>query len=175
MKKLSLEWTQRIVDIASAILLFAGAVSVLVMMLLGTADVVGSAIGFPFPGAFELAEILMVIVVVSALVKVQARNGHIRIELLFERCPAKVQRALTFFSLIAGLLFFSFVSWRTWLAALSSLAVREYGVSLALHVPKYPSKMALAIAFSLLSLQLLLQIWQQVDSSIGERSQHRPP
>lgn len=71
------------------------AAALLAMMLLTVADVVGRyCFGSPVPGAFELTELLMAVLIFGALPIVSAQGRHIAITLIEDRLPARVRRAL---------------------------------------------------------------------------------
>jgi len=62
------------------------AIAMLGMMLIGTADVIGTAaLNRPLPGAFELTEALMVATVFLALALSQREGRQIRVEILASR------------------------------------------------------------------------------------------
>ena len=62
----------------------------LVSMLLGVADVVGTKfLDWPVPGTLEVTESTMVLIVFGALAYTQERRGHIRVELLLRLMSAR--------------------------------------------------------------------------------------
>ncbi|MBL27048.1 MAG: C4-dicarboxylate ABC transporter permease [Rhodospirillaceae bacterium] len=71
------------------------AAALLAMMVLTVIDVVGRY-GFdsPVPGAFELTELLMAVLIFGALPIVSAQGRHIAITLIEDRLPARVRIGL---------------------------------------------------------------------------------
>ena len=64
-------------------LVLLGSVGMIVSMLLGVADVVGTKfLDWPVPGTLEITESTMVLIVFGALAYTQERRGHIRVEIL---------------------------------------------------------------------------------------------
>ena len=61
--------------------------AVFVMMLVGAGDAFFTFAGHPIPGALELAELLMVLVVFLALPDAEARGKHIVIDIVTSRLP----------------------------------------------------------------------------------------
>ena len=71
-----------------------GAFLVLVMMVLIVSNMVGrSVLNIPIHGTIELTEFMMVGIVYFTLAYAQAKKKHIRVELLYEVLPHKVQLA----------------------------------------------------------------------------------
>ena len=70
-------------------LLLMGALGMIVSMLLGAADVVGTKFfGWPVPGTLEVTESTMVLIVFGALAYTQRMRGHIRVEIFYtDRSP----------------------------------------------------------------------------------------
>ena len=96
---------------------FAGVMLASVMMVT-VVDVVGRyAFKRPLPGATEIIEILMALLVYIALPVVSQRNAHISVDLLGSVVPAAVApiREIVIRVLCAGVL--GIIAWRLWLYA----------------------------------------------------------
>ena len=66
-------------------LALVGAASVLAMMLVTVADVIGRQFGCPVKGAYDLVQILGAVAILSALPLTKAVKGHIAIEFFFQK------------------------------------------------------------------------------------------
>ena len=133
----------------------AAAIAVLGMMLIGAADVIGTAaFGVSLPGAYELTEALMVVSIFLALALSQREGRQIQVTLLAHKLPPRGRAAL---ALVAELLSFAVY-----------LAIAGYGLGSALeswHINElssgllrfslWPSKLALGLGALLMAIQSL--------------------
>lgn len=134
----------------------AGA-SLLGMVLLGAFDIIGTKLDRPIPGALEATEALMVLGVFLALPYTQARRQHIAVDLVVTRLGPATRRALDIFTLLLTLFAFTLIAWRGWVLAANSVAVREYANGI-IPFPVYPAKIALAVGATLMVLQVVLDL-----------------
>ena len=139
-------------------ILLVGGLGLIASTFLGTADVVGTQVfGAPVPGATELTESTMVLIVFGALTYTQIRRSHIRVELLYMRAGARGQAAMDVFASLMALLFFSLLLWQAVNEALFSIGIDEATVGL-IRMPLWPARIVLAAGTGLLILQLLLDL-----------------
>ena len=143
--------------VALAILLIGG-LGLIASTFLGTADVVGTQLlGTPVPGATELTESTMVLIVFGALAYTQIRRSHIRVELLYVRVGARGQAVMDILANAMGLLFFSLLLWQAVNEARFSIEIDESTFGLV-RMPLWPARIVLAAGTGLLILQLLLDM-----------------
>lgn len=92
----------------------------LIMMLLGSADVIGRYfLGKPITGAFELTEILLAGIVYFALAYTQHVKGHIAVSLFYSLFPQKLKVRVGLFNSIISICIFGLISWRGIVTAIS--------------------------------------------------------
>lgn len=138
--------------------LLVGGIGTMAAMLLGTIEVVGTQIlHTPVPGALELTESTMVLIVFGALAYAQIRRTHIRVELLYTNMGPRVQAVMDVFADICALVFFSLLLWQAYHEAAYSLQIGEATVGL-IRFPLFPARIILAFGTFLLILQLLLDL-----------------
>ena len=78
-----------ILERLSLSILLIGGAGMLTSMFLGAGDVVGTQFfGWPVPGAKEITESTMVLIVFGALAYAQLRKSHIRVELVYTHMPS---------------------------------------------------------------------------------------
>lgn len=148
------KWLERL---AFFVLLVGGA-GMLLAMFLGTADVAGTQfLGQPVPGALELTESTMVLIVFGALAYAQIRDGHIRVELLYTRMSARTRVGMDIIAHIAALVFFALLLWQAIGEALFSWQIREAAVGL-IRFPLYPARWILVAGTILMLAQLVLDV-----------------
>jgi len=143
--------------VAFAILLVGG-LGMIASTFLGTADVVGTQVfGVPVPGATEITESTMVLIVFGGLAYAQIRRNHIRVELLYLRAGPRGQAAMDVLADLMGLLFFSLLLWQAVNEVAYSLQIDEATFGL-IRMPLWPARIILAVGTGLLILQLLLDL-----------------
>jgi TRAP-type C4-dicarboxylate transport system permease small subunit len=127
----------------------------LVMMLLGFADVLGRYVfNRPITGTLEIFEILLPGIVLFGLAYAQRVKAHIAVDVFYSRFPSRVQKIVGVAINIWAILFFAIVTWRSALIAImhwhtgrriSNLPVPIYAIDLFVPVG------ALAICLVLIS------------------------
>lgn len=144
-------------------ILLVGGLGLIISTFLGTADVVGTQMfGVPVPGATEITESTMVLIVFGALTYTQIRRSHIRVELLYMRAGARGQAAMDVFASLMAMLFFSLLLWQATNEALFSIKIDEATFGLV-RMPLWPARIVLAAGTALLILQLLLDLVADLD------------
>lgn len=131
-------------------------ISLLLMAIIGAADVVGSGFGVPIVGAYELIETLMVITIFLSVSAAQQQGAHINVELIKSRLGSRGQAVLTLFGLLFSGALFALVAYYGWIGTLKSLGSGEIRQG-QLGFPVWPARLALAAGASLMVLQCLVQ------------------
>jgi TRAP-type C4-dicarboxylate transport system permease small subunit len=125
----------------------AGA-AVIVMMLLTCADVLLRLMRHPIPGTYELVGFLGTVIVAFAMALTSLEKGHIAVEILVERLPARVQTGIEAVTSLIGASLFSFLAWQSLIYATD---MRQSGeVSVTLTMPIYPFIYGIAAGSALL-------------------------
>lgn len=143
---------------AALVVLLIGGAGTMAAMFLGTVEVVGNQILLmPVPGALELTESTMVLIVFGALAYAQIRRSHIRVELLYTRMGPRVRAAMDVFASLVALVFFGLLLWQACGEAAYSWQIGEATVGL-IRFPLFPARLVLTVGTALLILQLLVDI-----------------
>ncbi|MCZ4354041.1 TRAP transporter small permease [Roseovarius aestuarii] len=149
---------------ANRLFAFLSGVALLLMMMLGAIDVIGSnALNQPLPGAFEGTEALMVASVFLALGLSQQRRSHISVEVIVGLMPRLFQRISAVFSALLCALFFGLIAWFGWSIAIKSFVAGEFSSGL-INFPIWPAKIALAFGATLMAVQCL---WDVIATLFG--------
>lgn len=131
------------------------AVAVLGMMLVGSVDVISTAaFSIPLPGAYELTETLMVVSVFLALALSQREGRQIRVELLAERLSPRGRAILDLLAEFLSVFVYAVIAWYGWSEAAESWHIGELTSGL-LRFPLWPSKLALGLGATLMTVQCL--------------------
>ena len=146
--------------------MIAGGVSLLALTLLATMNVALRIFQVPVSGTYEVVSFLGAIVTAGALGYTQKRKDHIVVDILSEKFPAPVKRVLDRVSYALILVFFSIVSWQTFVYGKRLLLTGE--MSETLKIPYYPFVFLVSLGFAVLALTIFLDLIETVWTR-GER------
>lgn len=142
---------------------FLAGIALLLMMVAGTADIIGSNLNWiglqsqPIPGVFEFIGTMMVVCVFLAVALGQARRVHIQVELIVQMLPSRWQKAAETMHHVLSCAFFILISWASWPAAIHSFSVGEFSAGL-INFPIWPARLFLAFGATLMALQCALDL-----------------
>lgn len=158
----------RVVKNMALLLLILGGTGTLGCMFLGTGDVLGTQFaGWPIPGAKELTESTMVLIVFGALAYAQIRRSHIRVELVYTHVNPRTRAIMDVITVLAALVFFSLLFWQGVGEAIQSWRIQEADVGL-IRFPLYPARTVLVLGTALLIVQLVLELIGEVQRLMGK-------
>jgi TRAP-type C4-dicarboxylate transport system permease small subunit len=126
---------------------------VVVTMFIMTADVTARAFRIALPGAVELTEIALALMVFLGWSFTQEQKGHIAIDFAFQRLPQSAQRVLDIINPFLGFIFMAIIAWQGYRFAMYSRFSKEITENLSL--PIWPFKMILVIGAGAFCLQLI--------------------
>lgn len=141
-------------------MMVAGGVALAGLTLLATANVGLRIVRAPVSGTYEIVSFLGAIVTAGALGYTQKRKDHIVVDILSEKFPAPVKRALDGASHAVTLVLFSIVSWQTFAYGRRLMQTGE--LSETLKVAYYPFVFLVSLGFAVLALTLLLDLLETV-------------
>jgi len=157
----AIERIERFTNALSKWLNWVAGIGLVGMLGLIVADVIGIKIfNNPIPGAIEIVAFLGVVVTAFAIAYTHIVRGHIKVEFLIIRLPARVQAILGSFVFFLGIILFALLAWRSY----------EYGhvlqvtgeVSMTQGIPFYPFVYALAFCCIPVCLVLLVELIKSV-------------
>lgn len=102
---------EKAIDRTSSVLMTVSTILLMVMLLLGTADVIGRYfLNHPISGTTEVFEILLPGIVLLSWGYIQREHSHITVDILYARFPPRFKAIVTLFitllsMVIAGLIF----------------------------------------------------------------------
>jgi TRAP-type transport system small permease protein len=136
-------------------LFWIGAASLLAMMLMEAAAVIGRHIGLPITGALEMVQAAIVPAACAAMLIATLQGAHAAVHMITDRMPEGARSwALRLGSLLAGLCFLALAAGSVWLAV-------EYWNSFerteVLHIPFRPLRVLVALAAVALALAFFLR------------------
>lgn len=157
---------ERVTELLRKTLMCAAGASLLGVTLLATANVALRIFRVPLGGAYEVVSFLGAIVVAGALGYTQKRRHHIVVDILSDKYPPRLKKAVDRASHLIMVLLFSVVSWQTAMYGRRLILTRE--VSETLKIPFHPFVFLVAFAFAVLALTILLDFLESMWSR-GEK------
>lgn len=146
---------------------YVAAALLFLLMLLISVHVIGRYfLSQPLPGAVELIQYLMVGVGSLGFASCAAKQGHVRVLLLVERLPLRIQKVLKYIALVISFGMVSLLAWQTLIQAINIWQSRA--VSGALRIPQFPFTIILTIAFAIFAVELLAQVFRPSDDDFEE-------
>ena len=141
----------------------AGA-TVLILMLLAVVSVGGrNLFNAPLPGYVDWIQVLMPLIAFLGISYAQRDGGHIRMDILIGRLQGRALWTAEFVTTLVTLGLILLLVWGSWAHFDRSfdfsrpLWSRDSTIDIGL--PVWPSKILVPVAFSVLCLRLLIQIW----------------
>ncbi|HIE18010.1 MAG TPA: TRAP transporter small permease [Dehalococcoidia bacterium] len=136
----------------------AGVALVLMLVLIVVDIIAAKLFNWPVPGGIEVVGFLGVVVVAFAVAQTQVLHGHIEVEFLVSRLPAKAQRAIAGFTYACGMVLFMLLGWQSYEFGRTLQISGE--VSMTQRIPFYPLVYGIAICSIVVFLVLLVQCVQ---------------
>ena len=153
-----MRWSAEVVRRLAVGLVLLGSLGMMASMLICFADVVGTNFfDWPVPGALEITESTMVLIVFGALAFTQGKRGHIRVEILHGYMSARMKSVADVITHFLALLFFVLLAWYSFGELSYSWEIREATMG-TIRFPLYPARTLLSAGAVLLVLQLALDV-----------------
>ena len=139
-----------------------GGVGILILMLPTVMDVSYRYIlGSSLLGMIEYSEIGIVFVVYLGLANAMRNGAHIATPLVTSRLPERAALLARMLGQLVLWLLVAYATWRTALSAIDAAEIREFRLGL-ISVPTWQARIAVAIGFGLLLVEVTIQIAQNV-------------
>jgi TRAP-type C4-dicarboxylate transport system permease small subunit len=117
------------------------------------------------PGSYELIVLLVVAVIYLALPEAHAKDVQVKVSIVYDRLPDRVQKIATALTSVITLIFFVLLTWYTGKRAWSSWLLKEYEFGV-ISFPLYPSKALVPFSCFILCMRLVLNVWQHVKDMV---------
>lgn len=133
------------------------ALAMLAIMLIGSADVIGSGLFLsPVPAATEAQEVLLAISIFLAVGHAQYGRQHIAVDIVVQHLPRALRRALLLISLALGAMVCGIIAMQAWAQAISSWQTRE-AANAIITFPIYPAKFLVSLGAWIAALEFARQ------------------
>jgi TRAP-type C4-dicarboxylate transport system permease small subunit len=131
------------------------------MMLLTLGDVVGRYFfNRPILGTWELIGLMLVFAGTWGFAYAQVMKAHIRVDILLNKFPPRIQAFMNVVSYLAGTVGFALITWQVFFMA-KNYMVHDY-VTDTLGQPIFPYMLGLCIGAGLITLVLLLDVIESI-------------
>ena len=120
----------------------------------------------PVPGATELIEFMMGIVVTFSVAYTAYKKSHIGVDLVIERFPEKTRKLLACCASFLAFGLFVLICWQTILLIFEDY--HSHLTSAVLYLPVYPFTAAVALGLIVLCLVLLVEFLSHLGEVVSE-------
>lgn len=142
--------------IENALVVLSGAIF-LVMMFLGTADVLGRTIlNKPILGTYEFSEIMMGAIVLLGWAYTQKEGEHVAVDLFYNIFPTKMKTISSIVVYILSLALFIVIMIESWKIALASIAEGRHFI--IVHFPSGPFYLLVPVGAFFICLEFIVRI-----------------
>ena len=134
------------------------AIVIFAVMLLGTVQVVGRVVfSQPIYGYSDIIEQVMTVFAFLAVAYTQKLGGHVRMELILGRMSGRPLYFFEIFGTIAAIVVILILGYYGYTHFLRAFEIGD--TTIDMDLPIWPSKLLVPIAFSVLIVRLLIQLW----------------
>lgn len=165
----------RILFKLEGVLALTGGLAVFSLMLLAVFNVTGrNFFGQPLPGYVDWIEQVMPLIAFLGIAYTQRTGGHIRMDILIGKLKGRalwlVELISVFFMLVLmmTLVYGSYFHFERSFDFSSPMWSRDSSMDIAL--PLWPVKLLVPVAFSVLSLRLILQMWGYLKAFVNNET-----
>jgi len=139
----------------SVVLQGVGAGVLTVMMLLTASDVTLRQFKIPIMGTDDITAFLMAILVSFGLAYCAIRKGHVKVDLVVERLPSRVQAIIDTVTTLLGLGLCTLITWQSFVNMVSLYT--SGATSWTLNIIAFPFAGLVAFGFAWFTLVLLAE------------------
>lgn len=144
-----------------------GAITLFILMVVAATDSILRYLGpYNLPGATNVEEFFMVIIVFSALAYTHVIGGHVKVEVLISRLRGRKRAGINVLSLFLALGMTGLITWQGWIMAWDAWVMKQY-IGGARYLVTYPFKFFLPFGGMLLCLQFLVDICREMRQALG--------
>jgi len=145
-----------------------GGAALVGMMVLTCVDVTTRALGRPIFGAVEIVSFMATIVLACAMPMTHVEKGHVGVDLVVRKLPNKSQLWIDLVTGLVSAALFGVVSWQMFDYALTMAGSGE--VSMSLELPTHFIIFVVALAFGVLCLVILVEVWARINLLRGRKA-----
>ena len=139
------------------ILAFIAALMLLLLMALGTCDVIGRYFfNAPVQGALEVSLVLMGGMVFLSWAYTMEKGGHPTVDIIFNHYPSKLKKIISFIMMVFSAILFGLIFWESISVAISDWHLGK--VIFNTEIPVAPFKFLIPLGALFICLECISQI-----------------
>lgn len=151
-------WLEKVTTYVTGVLTVIATTALILMMFLTAADVFCRYfLNSPIPGAMELVEYLMAIVVPFSIAYCALQKSHVAVDLIVDHFPKSLQRFCHFFVTIPAIGFILLICWQNYLSIFETYHSKL--TSAVLLIPAYPFFIPIVIGTFVFAVILIVQLF----------------
>ena len=155
---------EKLVDALSTCLCWVSALCIVGMMLLTSSDVMLRYLGYPIKGTYDIVGMLGALVVALPIARTQVLNRHVSMDFMAQRKSRLARGIAQLIAFVLGIAVYALIAWQ--LIAFARKLQSIGRVSDTMEIPLYPFVYAIAVAFMLTCLVLLVQFYRFVRTAM---------
>lgn len=139
-------------------------IAIFFLMILAVVSVSGrNLVNYPLPGYVDWIEQLMPLIAFMGISFIQRDGGHVRMDILIGRLKGRPLWGAELITSLAMLILMLLLIWGSYSHFLRSFDFNapywSRDSSIDISIPLWPTKLLAPVAFSILSLRIILQLW----------------
>ena len=143
-----------------------GQLTLMAMVLLIVVDIVlRRFFNSPLSWSLEVVQVMLVVVVFFSVAYCAVRGGHVNIDVLIARFPARLQAAVDIVTSLFGIAVFGVMCWASVGSAQHYMEVHR--VTGILPIPIYPFVLAVALGSLLMTLAVLVHLLNAIIKAVS--------
>jgi len=152
---------ERAVEMASSILMYVSTGLLFVMLLLGTADVLGRYLfNHPITGTQQVFEILLPGIVLLGWAYAQRTKSHVAVDIVYDRFPPRVKPIVALFITFLAMVISALIVWQGLLECMFNFQMGR--MIRIIDVPVYIPQLLVPIGAFSLFLVLIIDFWTHI-------------
>ena len=162
-----MNWLIRLYELGKSALSLIGSITgatfIALMTLLITVDVLGRALGQPTYVATEMSGYMLVGITFLGLAYTQRKGGHIKITMVTNLLPNRLQKQLEIATLLVSIIFIGWCAWATVTPVIESYIYNRTSLTV-IHTPLWIVQLVIPVGFAMLALELLFKFITTIGS-----------
>jgi TRAP-type C4-dicarboxylate transport system permease small subunit len=161
------KWTQNRISVSEIVRIiaktsyFIGSGLLLIIMFMVTIDVVSrSLLNKPIWGVLEISEFLLAGAVLLGLGYTEFLDGHVKVELIYDRLSSKLQNIMRIFYSLVAIGLYGVITWQSGILTINQMEVNL--TSDVLKIPAWPFRAFVPVGAFLMLLVLFLKLFNDI-------------
>lgn len=159
----------RIADKVNAVLAGISGIILFLYMFLVSGNIIGRYLfKTPINGTLETGQMVLACVIFFGIAYTQASDSHIRVTVIINSLPPRIQRFIEIYIYAAGTAMMALMAYKALPFAIDSYQMNE--TNLSVNVPIWPTKFIFFIGWTLMGIRFFLELLKKIfnDNNLRE-------